>query len=169
MCGGPSLPFLGRASARAVAGLGARPRWCPGERAGVTVGAGAAARSGEFEPERRLRERAAAGDPEVGAVVPGELGLALEPAQQDRDTVEVGREVQQQRRQALELGAGLLDGGQRVVEAGLHGLLLGEPAERGRARRYGPPRQLGGVGPQADDLVQDGPQPGQDGAGLVRA
>jgi tetratricopeptide (TPR) repeat protein len=106
--------------------------------------------------ERALRlpsvQGTSSGEPEVGPVVPVEAPVAFQPAQQDGHAVEVGREVDQQGREALQLGAGRLHGGHEVVQPGLRGLELGQAAEvggRAPAERGG---QLGGVGPDLDDL-----------------
>src|SRR4051794_39577361 len=73
----------------------------------------------------------ATGEPEVRPVVPAQLAIALEPAQQHVDAVQLAGEVDQQRSKPLELGAGLLHLGQELVEPRVRGLELRQPAERG--------------------------------------
>jgi hypothetical protein len=115
-------------------------------------------RSGRVVP----REGASPGEAEVGAVRPGEVAVALEPAQRHLDTVSLGGEVEQQGGDALELRAGRLHGGHQLVEAGLRGLGLRQPAEGGRRPTVEGGRQLDDVGADGDDLVEHGQQPGED-------
>ena len=63
---------------------------------------------------RRSGQAAAACEAEVEPVGPAQFRLAFQPAQQHRHPVQVGREVDQQRRHALEVRAGPLDLRRRV-------------------------------------------------------
>ena len=82
-------------------------------------------------------------------MVPLEGPVALQPAEQHVGPVELAAEVDQQRGDALELGSGLLNLGQQLVQPGLGRLELGHPAERSRpaARRHGG-GELRRVGPE---------------------
>ena len=76
--------------------------------------------------------RASAGEAQVSAVIPAELAVALQPAQQHRHPVELGREVQQQRREPLDLEVSRCSSVIDLVEAGLCRLELRGAAERRR-------------------------------------
>jgi hypothetical protein len=86
-------------------------------------------------------------------VVPGELAVTLQPAQQHRHPVELGREVQQQRRDALQLDVlGRGQQGQQLVQPRLRTLQLGQAAQwRGLCALYRG-SQLGRVRPDRDQL-----------------
>src|SRR5262245_3872290 len=73
---------------------------------------------------------AAAGEAAVGAVVPDDVGVALEPAPQHGPPVALAREVQQDRGVPLQVYAARADPFDGAVEAGLQRLGLRDAAER---------------------------------------
>jgi hypothetical protein len=88
-------------------------------------------------------------------VVPGQLRLALQPAQVHRHAVEIRREVDQQRRHALELYPGPSHVGQQFVEPGLGGLPFRQATDPARFTVAG---QRGGqfhdVSADDDEFIQ---------------
>jgi signal transduction histidine kinase len=88
-------------------------------------------------------------------VVPGEVTLALEPAQQHRLAVHLGREVEQQRRDALQLDATRRKPAKQLAQARLEPLGLGQAAEvRQRHTLSQRGLKLHEVGPEGYRLVR---------------
>jgi hypothetical protein len=86
-------------------------------------------------------------------VIPAELGLTFQPAEQHRLLPEHGREVQQQRREALDLDALIREPGHQLAQAGLQTLGLGQAAQRGRQAPAQVGLQLGQVGSHGHQLA----------------
>src|SRR5690606_10202930 len=102
----PTQARLARAGGWACAGAGAAvPRTIAVRRAAAELVLMLGWTSGRPPPlvtiALRLRQLLASGEPQLGAVVPAELRLALDPAQPHRHAVEHGREVEQDGRDAL--------------------------------------------------------------------
>jgi peptide deformylase len=103
--------------------------------------------------ERRGFDATPTGEPIRERVIPRELALPFEPAEQHCLPGEVGRKVQQQRRDALDLQAGRAEPADDLAELCLEPLGLGQAAERRGAARGERRLDLDEVGPDLNQFV----------------
>lgn len=117
----------------------------------------------ELANPRRLSagEPAASGNAEVRAVIPGELGLTLQPAQPDRLPVELGREIEEHRGETFNLDALLREPLEHVIEPGLQRLHLRQSAQRRRAEAPQVHGQFGEICPHLYQRIDSPAQLGQ--------
>jgi hypothetical protein len=101
----------------------------------------------------RLTDPAAAGEAMCELVVPPELALALQQAEQYWLTVDLGRKIKQERRDALELKALRAEPAEKLAEPGLVSLRFGQSAKPGLLARGQRGLNLNQVGPHLDQFI----------------